>query len=327
MKVAVLCLEAGALAEVYPEDYKGREESSKMHASVEALKKLGHEVTLVNMDQDAFEKLRGMKVDVAFNLCDDGYRNEAWMEPHVVAMLDILRIRYTGSGFKTLTLCLDKAHTKKILSYHDLPTPAFYVAETEDDVDHDLKYPLIVKPSREDGSIGIRYDAVVEDAAGLRERIARVVETYRQPALVEEYIAGREFNVAIIGNDNPKALPVSEIRFDGLPPNQRIVSYKAKWEKESPQYKATVPECPAKINHELSEDLKEIAKEAYRRMEVRGYGRVDFRVNGAGPKILEVNPNPDISIDAGLPRSARAAGFTYEQLIEKILDYAMEDAL
>jgi D-alanine-D-alanine ligase len=118
---------------------------------------------------------------------------------------------------------------------------------------------------------------------------------------------------------------VSEIRFDGLPPNQCIVSYKAKWEKNSLQYKATVPECPAKINHELSDDLKEIAKEAYRLMEVRGYGRVDFRVDGDGPQILEVNPNPDITLGAGLPRSAKASGLSYEQLIQKILEYALED--
>lgn len=324
MNITVLYLDRGSLAEAYPEDHEGRDEINTIHAIAKVLRKLSHKVTPVNMNLDAFERLREMRVDVAFNICDDGFHGETWMEPHIAAMLDILKIPYTGSGHKTLTICQDKAHAKKILLHHGLPTPRFYVAESQDDLDHDLDYPVIVKPSREDGSIGIKYDAVAENLDGLRQRIAKAVETYKQPALVEEYVNGREFNVALLGNENPQALPVSEIKFKGLPKNQRIVSYNAKWVGNSFQYKATIPECPAKIKHELSDRLKEIARQAYRIMGVRGYGRVDFRVNEEGPQILEVNPNPDISLDAGLSRSAIAAGLSYEQLVERILQYATE---
>lgn len=323
MNVAVLYLDKGSLVDVYPEDHEGRDEVDTINAVSEVLKRLGHGVTMVNIDLDAFERLRHMNVDVAFNLCDDGFHNETWMESHIVAMLDVLRIPYTGSDHKAFTICQDKAHTKKIFLYHGLPTPPFYVAENPNDLNHDLEYPLMVKPSREDGSIGIKYDAVAEDLEGLRERIMRVIETYKQPALVEEFICGGEFSVSLLGNANPHTLPVSEIKFKGLPENQRIVSYRAKWVAESRLYKATTPECPAKIKNTLSNDLKELARRAYRFIGVRGYGRVDFRVNEDGPQLLEVNPNPDISADAGLTRSARAAGLSYDQLIEKILEYAV----
>jgi D-alanine-D-alanine ligase len=323
MNVAVLYLDKGPMSDDYPDDHEGRDGVDTINAVSEVLKGLGHDVTMVNMDLDAFERLRHMKVDVAFNLCDDGFHNETWMESHIVAMLDILRIPYTGSNHKAFTICQDKAHAKKIFLHHGLPTPPFYVAENLGDLDHDLDYPLIVKPSREDGSIGIKYDAVAEDLEGLRQRISRVLETYKQPALVEEFICGREFSVSLLGNANPRTLPVSEIKFHGLPENQRIVSYSAKWVSESSLYKATTPECPAKIKNKLSNDLKELALRAYKIIGVEGYGRVDFRVNEDGPQLLEVNPNPDISVDAGLPRSARAAGLSYEQLIEKILEYAV----
>ncbi|MFH1834574.1 MAG: ATP-grasp domain-containing protein [Methanobacteriota archaeon] len=325
MKVAVLYLDEGSLEETYPKDFEGRDESPMRQPIASALKELGHIVTFVNMDLDAFDKLRKMDVDVAFNLCDDGFHSQAWMEPHVAAMLDVLKIPYTGSGHDALTMCLDKAHTKKILYYHGLPTPEFYVAENEDDLDNDLNYPVIVKPSREDGSIGIKYDSVAKDKKSLHKLVARVIETYNQPALVEEYVDGREFNVALLGNGKPKPLPISEIKFGGMAKNQQIVSYKAKWVENSNQYKGTIPECPAKINHELSDNLKEIAREAYHLMGVKGYGRVDFRVNEDGPWILEVNPNPDIGPDAGVARSAKVGGLTYEKLVESIIEYALED--
>ncbi|MFH1789254.1 MAG: ATP-grasp domain-containing protein [Candidatus Altiarchaeota archaeon] len=323
MNVALIHSEA-ELSSPYPEDYEGRDTDENVGYMAETLRQLGHSVTLVDMNLDCFERLRNMKVDVAFNLCDDGFHGETWMEPHVTALLDILRIPYTGSGHTTLTVCLDKAYTKQILSHHGLPTPDFYVAENEKELEHELEYPLIVKPVREDGSIGIKSESVVEDGKALEKQIEKVVKTYRQPALVEEFVGGREFNVALLGNNEPQALPISEILFEGLEGNERIVSYNAKWLEDSVQYKATPGVCPADIPGEMAGELERISKKAYRIMGVRGYGRVDLRVGDDGPQIIEVNPNPDLGADAGFWRSAKTEGMTYGELAAKIIDYALE---
>ncbi len=325
MKVAVLYLEGGTIADVYPDDFAGRDTCQTVFEVADVIRGLGHETILVNTDLDAFEKLRAMKPDVAFNLCDDGFDNDSSKEPHVAAMLDVLGIPYTGNGYLALATCLDKVHTKELLCQNGLPTPKFHVALTEDDLNHDLKYPVIVKPSREDGSIGIKDDSVAQNAEHLKKIVKRVLDTYDQPALIEEYINGREFNVAVVGNDEPVALPVSEIKFEGLPENQRITSYTAKWIEDSPQYKGTVPQCPADIDKGFAAQLQDISKKAYKLLGLRGYGRVDIRANGHGPYILEVNPNPDIDKDAGLFRSAKAAGMTYSDLIAKVLEFATEN--
>lgn len=323
MKVAVLYSDECAPA-LAPEDYEGRAPDKTVHGVADALKKLGHSVVIKNVQPDSVEKLRGLKADIAFNLCDDGFYGLSWMEPHVAAILDIFKIPYTGSSHQTLTICLNKPYTKRILAYEGLPTAPFYVAKTPNDLDHNLEYPLIVKPIREGGSIGIKNDAVVKDEKELRDRISRITKNYHQPALVEEYIHGREFNVAVLGNNDPKVLPVSEIVFKGLDEDKRIVSYDAKWITKSAYYKATVGQCPADISAKLSKQLQDIALRAYEIMGVSGYGRVDLRVGEKGPCILEVNANPDISMDAGLWRSARTAGITYEQLIGRVLECGLE---
>ena len=326
LNVALLYHDEGTLAGNYPEDSSGRDDNGTVPPVAEALAGMGHNVKLVNMTLDAFERLRGMDIDVAFNLCDDGFGNENATEPHVAAVLDILGLTYTGSGCKAMIVCLDKALAKRVIANAGLPTPGFYLAESESDLNHGLKYPLIVKPSSEDASIGIRSDSVASSEAELKKLVARVVRTYKQPALVEEYISGREFNVAILGNDEPRALPISEIEFDGLPENKRIVSYDAKWAEGSEEYRKTVPRCPAKISDEMRARLVEVAIRAYKLLGIRGYGRVDIRADETGPYILEVNPNPDLGMDAGFFRSAKAAGMTYPDLVKNILDLAVEGA-
>jgi len=325
MNIAVLYLDGYKLKSTYPEDCEGRDGSVTMHPVVGALKRLGHNVQLVEADLDSFEKLRSSKPDVVFNLCDDGFHAKAELEPHVAAMLDILEIPYTGCGPGALSICLDKANTKRILAHEGLPTPDFYVAESPDDIEHNLEYPVIVKPLGEDGSIGIKKDSVVDNDKDLSVQIKKLVSLYKEPALVEKFIDGREFNIALLGNGSPVALPVSEIVFEGLHGTERIVSYDAKWKESSKQYKSTVRHCPADITPQLRKELIDVSTRAYKLMGLRGYGRVDIRANGNGPQILEVNPNPDISADAGLTYAAKAAGITYEQLVEKIINYALED--
>jgi len=237
-------------------------------------------------------------------------------------MLDILEIPYTGGNYLTLALTLRKDMVKKILTYHNLPTPKFKLFETGDET-LDLGFPLIVKPANEDASIGIKDESVVYNEDKLRERVKYVIGEYEQPALVEEFIDGREFNVGVIGDN--EILPLSEITFDGLPEGKpKIVNYDAKWKEDSIDYKETKRSCPAKVSEELGNKLRDLALKAGTLFGCRDYFRVDFRVRDNEPYILEVNQSPDISEDAGLFAMSQAKGYSYNDLIDKIITNVMK---
>jgi D-alanine-D-alanine ligase len=192
--------------------------------------------------------------------------------------------------------------------------------------DLQLRLPLIVKPSGEDASVGIENSSVVHDIESLRDRVAYIIKTFTEPALVEEYIEGRELNVAIIGNKHPVILPISEIDFSKLPPGYpKIVTYNAKWVEGTAEYLGTVGTCPAKLSPDVEKRVRDVALKAYQLLEIRDYARVDIRLDASNtPFVLEVNPNPDISQDTGFVRSARAAGMTFEDMIAKIVETALE---
>ncbi len=297
----------------------------------QALREEGYRTTLCNINGDLkrlIDFLQDTKPDLVFNLCE-GVRNQAIHEMHVAGIFELLGVPFTGAGAFALGSCLNKVRTKEILSYHGIPTARFMMVRSLADLESnhlDLRFPLIVKPSREDASIGIENASVVQDRATLRERVRFVLETHQQPALVEEFIEGRELNVAIVGTTDPLVLPISEIDFSGLPSGfPKIVTYNAKWVEGTPEYVGTVGTCPAKLDPEVERSVRRIALRAYQVMEVRDYGRVDLRLTADGtPYALEVNPNPDISEDAGFARSGRTHGWTYSQMIAAIVDSALE---
>ncbi|HBO84127.1 MAG TPA: D-alanine--D-alanine ligase, partial [Deltaproteobacteria bacterium] len=264
--------------------------------------------------------------DIIFNLCE-GALGLSSMEMNVASFYELFGFRYTGSGPLTLGLCLNKGLAKNILCANSVPTPAYTVVKgTGLLADIGINFPLIVKPLQEDAGIGVDSSAVVHDTESLKKRVQYILDVCKQPALVEEYINGREFNVSVMGNgDDLRVLPVSEIDFSGLPEDMpRLVGYEAKWVAASISYKNTVPVCPAKVSEDLKERLSSIAVKAYRLMGCRDYARVDIRMGKDNvPKVLEVNPNPDISPDAGIARSAFAAGMTYSTLIHEIIKCAM----
>jgi D-alanine-D-alanine ligase len=189
-----------------------------------------------------------------------------------------------------------------------------------------LRYPVIVKPANEDASLGVDFEAVVNNLADLRRRVAWVVQTYHQPALVEEYIDGRELNVAVLGDQFPVALPISEILFDTMPEHlPKICTYSAKWLAGSTEDHWTNARCPAALDDETTRRIQNIATAAFRALGCRDYARVDMRLSKDNqPYILEVNPNPDISPDAGLARSAAASGRDYTQLIGEVISLALQ---
>lgn len=274
--------------------------------------------------EDFIKAVRQADADIVFNLCE-GALGKSIFEMNVAAVLELFGFRFTGSGPLTLGLALNKAGAKDALFANNIPTaPYLVLKKVPSKPAIDLRFPLIVKPVQEDASIGIDENAVVKNMASLKKRVDYVIKNYKQAAIVEEYINGREFNVAVMGNGRPKALPVSEIDFSGLSENSpKICTYEAKWATDSPVYLKTPPVCPANIPGELEQDLFGIAVKAYNVLGCRDYARVDMRMGEDGiPKVLEVNPNPDISPNAGFARSAAAGGLDYSRLIIEIVKMA-----
>ncbi len=328
MKIAILYRRPEEAGKEYPLDSQGRGGLKHVVRAQEALQALGHSSCLVDANLDCYEYLRKSDFDLVFNLCDDGFRNDSLLEAHIPAMLDILDISYTGSDFFTLATCVNKARTKEILSFHRIATPAFQVFyRSSDNLRSALTFPLIIKPLHEDASIGLRKESVVTNLRDLKKTIDFVIDNYHQPVLVERFIAGREVYVGILGSqDNLTVLPISEVVFDSsLARTAKICSYNAKWVPETQEYKSTPVECPAKLNKRLERKLITMAKKAYNLLGCSDYGRVDFRIDCASrPFVLEVNPNPDISEDAGLAKMVKACGMDYDGLIERILASALK---
>ena len=267
------------------------------------------------------ESFRSFGADAVFNLSECPL-NSAQKEPHGAAFLELLRLPYTGNGPMPLAVCNDKALTKRILASHGIATPGFRLYSGVPRGPSGLAFPVIVKPSREDGSAGITEDSIVEDEAGLASRVAHVIEKYNQEALAEEFVGGREFNVAVLGNgtaeDPFRAFPPAELVYRNR--RWRICSFESKWDPGHPSYAEIAPQCPAEVPDELRAGLTLLTIECARVFGLCGYSRVDFRTDGNGKLfVLEVNPNPDISPDAGLARAACAGGFSYNALLLEIL--------
>ncbi len=236
----------------------------------------------------------------------------------------MLGLPHTGSPALSLGLTQNKSLTKDLLTRHGLPTPNYLLLQPGESLPEklDLSWPLIVKPCLEDASLGITAESVVNDEIALSSRVTYVHDHYRQGALVEEFIGGREINAAVIGDRFLEALPISEICFHkGLA--QPIVSYDGKWLEDSSEYAATVPVCPADLSTREQKAVREVALHACRLLGCRDYARVDIRLRNGIPYILEVNANPDLSPEAGLARSALAAGFDYPALIGRILNFCL----
>lgn len=296
----------------------------------EALATLGYEATTFNVDRDVFrliDFLRDNNPDVIFNIveCVD---NESIQEMNVAGIYELLKIPYTGASPFALGLALNKARVKEILLYHGIRTPDFQVFKSGEKIAlrSGLHFPIIVKPLHEDGSVGISDSSIVNTQSELHARVEFVFREFHQPALAEEYIDGREFNVAILGNTPPVPLPISEIDFGGLTDGMhKIVSYEAKWMEGTVQFHGTNGVCPADLLDSIADELKATALRCYQLIGCRDYARVDFRLSKAGvPYVLEVNPNPDISADAGFARSARAYGLEFPQIVANIIELALE---
>ncbi len=302
-------------------DYVSEAEIEEQVVAVEdSLKRLGFMRERFTVNEDFFSLVSWLKEwnpDIVMNLCEEALGNSHF-EMNVPALLELLRFPYTGSAALTLGLCQDKGLTKIILESKGLPTPKYQVLRRFEDWEGEAPYPLFVKPVREDASLGIAKESYVKNETELRKRVEYIIERYNQPALVEEYITGRELNVSIIGDKDLQILPISEIVF-GFMDEPRIVDYSAKWIDESEQYEKTIPVCPAELDTENRRIVESVALGAYVALQCRDYARVDIRLKNGTPYVLEVNPNPDVSPRAGFARSLKAAGISYEDFVNRLV--------
>lgn len=292
-----------------------------------ALSKCGYEAYTLNIFDDFNRFLSDYdenRPDVIFNLVEM-YNGAPSLEMSFACFLELLRIPYTGAPPLALGTCQRKILTKRILTALGIGTPAFFIVNEPGDLKNiRLRYPMIVKPSQEDASIGIENSSVVYDYDQLRSRTEYMLENFRQQILIEEFIDGREFNISVIGGRRPRALPISEVDFSRMPQNlHKIVSYQAKWDPYDPAYHSTVPVCPAQLDTEVEIMAKQTAVRAFTELGCRDYARVDMRL-GKDNKlyILEVNPNPDLTEGAGFMRSSRTAGYSFRRTLKKIVDMA-----
>jgi D-alanine-D-alanine ligase len=291
-----------------------------------ALSEAGCDTFLVPIDGDLASLrtcLAEIEPDCAFNLCES-LGGDSRLETAVPVLLELLGIPFTGSPPEVLSFALRKDRVKQRLEAAGIPTPTGRVlARGEDSCD--LPFPLIVKPVREDGSVGISRGSVVREPSELARAVEAIATTLRQPCLVEQFVEGREFNVALLGHPTPRVLPLSEIDFSGLPPGApHIVSYEAKWSSGSEDDLGTSPVLHPALPNNVAARVRRAATDAFRAVGVRDYGRVDVRLSSTGvPYVIDVNPNCDLSPQAGMARAAAAVGIDYGSFVGLLVRYAL----
>ncbi|MCX6814978.1 MAG: ATP-grasp domain-containing protein [Candidatus Aenigmarchaeota archaeon] len=299
-----------------------------------SIRSLGHEPVIIPLELNGsdqkysigrfFSRVKNSGVDMVFNVCED-INGNSQNEINIPAILNLLNIPYTGSDIFGLIMTNDKQKTKHILVREGIPTPRYRIYHSSQKISYPLKFPAIVKPNNEDGSFGIDSGAVVNSKEDLEKRVAFVLDKFKQPALVEEYLEGREFHVSLFGNyPEIEILPISEIVFENFPEGKpKITDYNAKWLEDSEEYKNTPVKCPAEIEKNLEEKIKRTAIKCAEIFRFRDYARVDFRLDSNGrPHVLEVNANPDISPKAGFMRSFFATGKTYQDFVRSLVQWA-----
>lgn len=262
------------------------------------------------------------RADVVVNLCE-GIGAVSRAESLVAGTLELAGIPFTGVRSEVMVTCLRKPVANALLEARGLPIPRWAVPHGHR-VPDDFPLPAIVKPSAEDASVGIDQASVVTSRRALTNRVAQLTERFDE-VVVQEYIGGRELAVGFVGDE---VLPISEIDFGDMPDGKwPILSFDAKWTPGSDEDAGSQPVCPAPVPKVLRERLVKLAGDAWRAVGGTGYGRVDFRVDGSGqPWVLEVNPNPDLSEDAGLARMAQAHGWSYDDLVLRVVELALADA-
>jgi len=329
MRVVVLFNRDFEGAEADPEN-KAREDIREIAENiVRILEGGGHPAVTLGVTGDvvaAMNAIRELRPAMVFNLCES-IQGDNRFESLMPLLLDLEGIPYTGSGPFALGLALRKDRAKEILRANGVPVPRGMLV-TDSATPIPLRFPMIVKPTREDASVGICSDSLVHDPAALVERVKHVISHYRQPALVEEYIDGREIYVSLLGRvgEKPQIFPFFEIDFSDMPADRpRIVSFEGKWIEDSVEYNGTRPVRCEGLTPELRDHIAATALRAFEAMELRDYARMDVRLTADGtPYIIDVNPNCDLSdLAGGFSKAARAGGLAYKDVILRLVSLAL----
>lgn len=326
-----------------PDQWDDLDSEKTVNSLMAAIRTGGHEVTFLEGDVTLFDRIRELKPDICFNICEGHFGDSR--EAQVPAILEMLRIPYTGSRILTLALSLDKPMTKRVLTYHNLPTPPFQVFERiNEPLDPDMKFPMFVKPSREGTGMGVTAESAVYDETQLRSQLRRLFDRYDQPVLVERFIQGREITVGVVGNlttpvawrlpDDEEAprisrglhfFPPLEVDMSRYPSEEAgIYTNRIKTDLADEFYYF----CPAPLTPDQVEELNWLTAATFRVTGCQDVARVDFRLDASDndkPYILEINPLPGLNPGySDLCIEALAYGWSYEQLVNRILDEAIE---
>jgi len=299
-----------------------------LNAVMDGIREGGHEVFGVEADDKAPAKLEKLQPDMVFNIAEGLFGD--FRESYIPMVCERLRIKYTGSGPLTLGICLNKARCKEVLSHYGIPNAEFRIFGPGDKIDlGSFKFPAIVKPNAEGSSKGIFDNSVVDDEKAAKKLVKEKIAQYGQPVIVESFLDGREFTVAMLGNgSSAEVLPVVSICFDELPPTARkIYSYEAKWIWDTSDKPLEIFKCPAKLTAGEKKAIHSLVLRAKEVLDIKDWCRMDVRMDSKGnPNILEINPLPGVlpkpEDNSCFPKAARAAGYTYSGMLNKILSVA-----
>jgi len=296
-----------------------------------ALKENGHETRRIMVDdtvEPLVAALRRNPPELVINIAES-FAGKSALESNVAALLNLMKLRYTGSSPAGLIMAGDKTLTKKILSFHGILTAKFAtVYRGNVDWAGDIAFPLILKPPQEDASLGITQKSIVHDVKELLEMISSLQTEYQSPVLAEEFIDGREFYVGVLGNSNVQALPIIELDFSKFPKDlPKIASWAAKWgddgDEKGAEFAGTESVFPTDLSEELSDRIKKVAIDAFQALRLRDYARVDLRVTDSGKiYVIEVNPNCYLEQKSEFATAAKKEGIEYPALINRIIELA-----
>jgi D-alanine-D-alanine ligase len=294
----------------------------------ECLQRLGHQVETLAVFDDVtqvVDKLKACKPDAVFNLSESFHHNRAH-EPNIPALLELMKVRYTGSGPDALLLCKDKALAKKVLAYHHVRTPRFVVSHRQSPLRRlkQFNFPGFVKPVGEESSDGISKASFVRDEGEAVERTRYIHQKFDCDVLIEEYVEGRELYVSVLGNRRLTVFPPREIFFENVPEDApKFATYHAKWNEAYRQKWGITNGAAKELPPNVERDLRKLARNVYRWLKIRGCGRLDVRLAPTGELfVIEANPNPSLAKDEDFAQSAVAGGMDYDGLISAILEAA-----
>jgi len=321
------------LVENYPEriddTYAEWDSMETINAVKAALETGSHDVELVEANDESYFKLKELRPDFVFNVAE-GFRG-ASRESQIPSMLEMLDIPFTGSDSITIGICHDKSRCKEILSYYNIPNSKFFITDRPVLNGSVLSFPKFVKPLHEGSSKGIYNSSVAYSREELNGEIERIKSCYGQPAIVEEFVPGKEFTVAMLGNgDDVRVLPVVEINLDSVPQGfNKIYSYEVKWFFDTRENQLDIFNCPANVDPEIYSSIEKVCKDTYKALRVRDWARIDIRLdNNNVPNVIEINPLPGILPDPAdnscYPKAARTAGMNYNKMINTVLNEAVK---